>query len=241
MTLRFGLLLLAAGSAACFTDPPPPQLVSSQSGSSTGDAPGTDSSSGEEPPATTTSESSSSGEPDFGCEQAFDAKSCAEASDPASEQCSWYPSISHDPFTCDPWETGGGACVAEQGLDGCPGADATCSNGASWYYRVTDGVVELVDATDLCDELSGFTPCPWPPTDPGETDSTSVGSSTDVGSSTSVGTGASTDGESGSTGGLETGASASGFDDGGTSGGTTGVGWTPREEIEFVCACACDA
>lgn len=237
--MRFGLLLLAAGSAACFTDPPAPQRIPSESGGSTGDSQETDSSSGENPSATTTSESSSSGEPEFGCAQAFDAKSCAEASDPALEQCSWYPTINHDPFTCEPWATDNGACVIEQGLDGCAGSDPTCEDGTSWYYRVTDGFVELVDATNLCYGLSEFTPCPWSPSDPGETDSTSVGSST------SVGTGASTDGGSGSTGGLETGASASSVGDGGTSGGTsggtTGDGWSLQEEIEFVCACACDA
>lgn len=237
MSLRVGLLLLAAGCAACFSDPPAPQRVSSESGSSTGGIEGTDSSSsedsssGEDSSGTTTPASSSSGEPALGCDDAFDAESCSAASDKEFEECSWYPTISHDVLSCDPWATGGGACVIEQGLDACRGSEPTCPSGASWYYQVTDGLVEIVDATNLCYGLSEFTPCPSPRDDPAETDSTSVGTS------------ASTDGESGTSGGAETGASASSVGDsgdGGTSGGTTGDGRTLQEEIEAVCACACD-
>lgn len=239
MTLRFGLLLLTASCAACFSDPPAPQRISSESGSSTGDPEEPGSSSGEDPPLTTTSgsstsASSSSGEPEFGCQDAYDAQSCAAASDSDFEACSWYPTYSHDVLSCDPWATGGGACIIEQGLDGCSEPEPSCPDGTSWYYRVADGAVELVDATNLCYGLYEFTPCPWP-SDPTETDGTSVGSTS------------ATAGETEGSGGMETGASAStvadsgdGGTSGGTSGGTTGEGWTLQDEIEAVCACACD-
>jgi len=233
MTLRFGLLLLTAACAACFSDPPAPQRIPSESGSSTGDPEDPNSSSGEDPSGATTSGSSSSGDPEFACQDADDAQSCAAASDPDFEECSWYPTYSHDVLSCDPWATGGGACIIEQGLDGCSESEPTCPNGSSWYYRVADDSVELVDATNLCYGLSEYTPCPQPG-DPGETDGTSVGSSTTVG-------------ETEGSGGAESGASASSVGEsgdsgtsGGTSGGTTGDGWTLQDEIEAVCACACD-
>ncbi|MGH1342684.1 MAG: hypothetical protein ACRBN8_14080 [Nannocystales bacterium] len=227
MTLRFGLLLLTAGCAACFSDPPVPQRVSNETGTSTGEpdpVQGSSGSSGEAPGSATTSGSSSSGTPEFGCQDAYDAQSCAAASDPNFEQCSWYPTYGHDVLSCDSWATGSGACVIEEGLDGCFQPEASCPEGVSWYYRVVDGSVELVDATNLCYGLSAFTPCPWSG-DPAETLGTSVGS--------------------GSSSGAESGASASVGDsgDGGTSGGsgggTTGDGWTLQDEIEAVCACAC--
>ena len=224
MTLRFGLLFLTLACTACFSDPPTPQRVSGESaGSSTGGD--GDPSTGEDPSSTSVAESSSSGGLRVGCADAFDARSCSMASDPEFEECSWYPTFSHDVASCEPWATDGGACVIEQGLDGCSEPEPTCPEGGSWSYRVgADGSVEVINTSNLCYGLSEFTPCPWA----SETSSsTSVGSTT-VATSDSVG---STGGE---TGDAETGASYSSV--GGTSGGG---GWTLQEEIEAVCACAC--
>lgn len=239
MTLRVGLLLLAAGCAACFSDPPAPQRISSESGSSTEGSSGSSgsseegSSSGEEPSTTATfgtssSGGSSSGEPGLRCSEAFDDVSCSAASDPAFEQCSWYPTISHD-SSCEAYATERGACMIEQSTDTCRGPEPTCSTAESWYYRVIDGAVEVIDATNLCYGLSEFTPCPSP--DEGATESESIGSSTSVGTTASSSTDGSAD--TGATSVAESGG-------GGTGGGTTGDGPSRPEQIEAACACACD-
>ncbi len=222
MTYRLCLLALLCTTAACF-DPNPMEPPQNLGATTTGDAPDPTiaTTTGDDGNTTTTTVSAtSSGGPSGSCEAARDAEACAAASAPDFEGCSWYPTRSYEAASCEPWQTGGGACIIEQGLDGCGEPEATCEDGRSFSYRVAGETVEVVDTSNLCYGLSEFDPCPavW---EYDTTVGTSVGSTTD---------------DSGTSGLTTTGFSTSGA---ATSGGTGGE-WTLQDEIAAVCACACD-
>ena len=225
MTYRFCLLALLCTTAACF-DPNQMEPVPQNLGATTtGDTPDptTATTTGEDiedDDTTTTAWATSSGGPSGSCDAARTAEECEAASDPKFEGCSWYPTRSYEALSCEPWQTGDGACIIEQGLDGCGEPEATCDDGRSFAYRVVGETVEVVDTSNLCYGLSQFDPCPaaW---EYDTSEGTSVGSSTDG---------------SGTSGVATTGFSTSGA---ATSGGT-GDEWTLQDEIAAVCACACD-
>ncbi len=156
------------------------------------------------------------------CGAARTPEACAAASDPDFEECAWFPTWSHEALSCEPFDTASGACIIEQGLDGCGEPEPTCDDGRSIYYRVVGDVVEVVDATTLCYGLSEFEPCPV---------GAPEGGSSSVGSTTGMGSGGTDDTGFGDTG-------TSGFGEEGGSFGSTG-GWSLEDEIAAVCACAC--
>ncbi len=235
MFSRLGFLTLTLTCpllSACFSEPPSMDAESSSGPASSSTAPQESSTTDVEPSDASSSSSSTGVQPPLGCNSAADAAACSGASDPDFEVCGWQPAYTFDLQSCQRISTDSGQCVVEQGLDGCGEPLETCEDGTSWYYRVADDTVEVIDATGSCYGLGDFEPCPFGgSSESSSSDSvgTSVGTSVgDTGDFTST----STDGGTFPGEAVGTGA--------GEVGGSSGA-WSLDDEIAAVCACACDS
>ncbi len=227
MNSQLGLLFLGAlATGGCFSDPitasPDGSTSASMSPTSEGESPPGESDTDPAPPSSETDALPPSSDteadtdtapPAMTCGGAPDPGACAAASNPDFESCRWEPAITMDPWSCQANAAGGGQCIVEQGLDGCFEPEPSCADGTAWFARVTDGGVELIDATGLCYGLPDFEPCP------AFEDTGSTSSGAETGDMTSTGAG-----DSGATG--------------VGRGSESGVG-DEEEQIASACACAC--